>query len=58
MTELTPNGPKPRVTFQCKGLDQFQSAEGDRTDQFSSIQLKNAYFALNKRFKAILGYIP
>ena len=51
MTELTPNGPKPRETFQCKGLVQFQSAEGSKTDEFSSIYLKNAYFALNKRFK-------
>ena len=50
MTELTPNGPKPRETFQYKGLDQFHSAEGGRTDEFSSIYLKNAYFALNKRF--------
>ena len=51
MTEPTPNEPKPRGTLQFKGLDQIQSAEGGRTDDFSSIQLKNAYFALNKRFK-------
>ena len=34
---LTPNGPKPRGELQCKGLDRFQSAEGGRTDEFSSI---------------------
>ena len=50
MTELTPNGPKPRGTFQCNELEQFQSAEKGRTDEFSSIKLKNAYFALNERF--------
>ena len=36
-TELTPNDPKPLQTFQCKGSDRFQSAEGGRTDEFSSI---------------------
>ena len=45
-----PNGPKPRGTLQCKGLDRFQSAEMGRTDEISSNKLKNAYFALNKRF--------
>ena len=44
-TGLTPNGPKPRRTFQCKESDWFQSTEGAEPTNFDAFSLKTLYSA-------------